>query len=132
STGTTYALQGNRAVIAALKEVEVVIDCTVEGVLHSPEAPELLGGAMRWLMISNEHPEVFERLGIEVDLEQRVKLGAAQFDRAKSMRITSAAGTDLSVDLDGAPRGGDWGFTIDPGTRAHVPGGLIAAYPKSN
>ena len=29
STGTSWAIQGNRAVIEALKQVEIVVDCTV-------------------------------------------------------------------------------------------------------
>ena len=34
STGTTWAIAGNRAVIEALKLVDVIVDCTVEG--HHP------------------------------------------------------------------------------------------------
>ena len=29
SNGTSWAIQGNRAVIEALKQVEIVVDCTV-------------------------------------------------------------------------------------------------------
>ena len=34
STGTSWAIQGNRAVIEALKMCDIVVDCTVEGIIH--------------------------------------------------------------------------------------------------
>jgi hypothetical protein len=37
STGTSWAIHGNRAVVEALKRVEVIVDCTVEGIIHAPE-----------------------------------------------------------------------------------------------
>ncbi len=46
----------------ALAASDLVIDCTVEGLLHSPELGQILAGGARVLMISNEHPEVFDRL----------------------------------------------------------------------
>lgn len=62
STGTSWAIQGNRAVIEALKRVEVIVDCTVEGLLHAPEWPKIEeAGNTRLLVITNEHPEILER-----------------------------------------------------------------------
>ncbi|HAN34151.1 MAG TPA: peptidase M29, partial [Acidimicrobiaceae bacterium] len=63
STGASQALAGHPAVIAALAASDLVIDCTVEGLLHSPELGQVLAGGARVLMISNEHPEVLERIG---------------------------------------------------------------------
>jgi 2,5-dihydroxypyridine 5,6-dioxygenase len=48
---------------------------------------------------------------------------------ARQMHVTSAAGTDLTVDLTGARIGGVWGFTSKPGTLSHWPGGLVLAFP---
>ena len=45
------------------------------------------------------------------------------------MRVTSALGTDLTVDLRGAPCGGTAGFGTTPGSVAHWPGGLCLAFP---
>ena len=61
STGSSVALQGNRSAVAALATADLVVDCTVEGLVHAPELPAILGGGARVLMISNEHPESFER-----------------------------------------------------------------------
>jgi 2,5-dihydroxypyridine 5,6-dioxygenase len=48
------------------------------------------------------------------------------------MRVTSAAGTDLVIDLRGAPCGGTPGFGTTPGAVAHWPGGLCLAFPGKN
>jgi 2,5-dihydroxypyridine 5,6-dioxygenase len=51
---------------------------------------------------------------------------------ANDMRVTSAAGTDLLIDLRGAPCGGTPGFGTTPGSVAHWPGGLCLAFPGKN
>ena len=62
STGASHAVAGHRAAIAACASADFVVDCTVEGLLHAPELGTILADGARVLMISNEHPEVFERL----------------------------------------------------------------------
>jgi len=132
STGASQALAGPPAVIAALAASDLVIDCTVEGLLHSPELGQVLAGGARVLMISNEHPEVLERIGWEPDMPRRVELGYQWLSSASLMRVTSAAGTDLSVQLKGAAAAGSTGLTSGPGSIAHWPGGLVAAFPAAH
>ena len=48
---------------------------------------------------------------------------------AATMRVTSDAGTDLTVQLDGSFRAGSTGVTSGPGSIAHWPGGLVLAFP---
>jgi 2,5-dihydroxypyridine 5,6-dioxygenase len=47
------------------------------------------------------------------------------------MRVTSRAGTDLVVDLEGAIAGGGWGYTTRSGTITHWPGGLCLCFPRA-
>ncbi|MFN0194223.1 MAG: peptidase M29 [Aestuariivirga sp.] len=130
STGTSWAIQQNRAVIEALKQVDVVVDCTVEGLIHAPEWPEIeSAGRARLLVITNEHPEILERCEPRADLGPKVDLGIKMLRDAAEMRVTSAAGTDLMIDLRGAPCGGTAGFATTPGSVAHWPGGLCLAFP---
>ena len=131
STGASDAIGGSAAVIAALQAVDFVVDCTVEGLLHSVELPEILSGGCRILMVSNEHPEALERLAPTAELEPKVKAGVKRLIATEQMRATSAAGTDLTVDLAGAPCGGGWGYTTRPGSISHWPGGLCLAFPKA-
>jgi 2,5-dihydroxypyridine 5,6-dioxygenase len=132
STGTSLALQQNPAAIAALCRADFVIDCTVEGLLHARELRAILESGTRVLMIANEYPESFERLHHDPDMARRVDLGYDMISAASTMHVTSHAGTDLTVHLDGSFRAGSTGVTSGPGSIAHWPGGLVLAFPARN
>lgn len=131
STGASQAIAHNPAVVAALAASDLVIDCTVEGLLHAPELGRILGGGARVLMVSNEHPDTFDRLRWDPDLPRRVDLGLAKLRAASVMRVTSAAGTDLRVRLEGGFSAGSTGVTAGPGSIAHWPGGLVLVFPAA-
>jgi 2,5-dihydroxypyridine 5,6-dioxygenase len=132
STGASQAIAGNASVVASLSSAGLVIDCTVEGLLHAPELGAILDGGARVLMISNEHPDIFERLGWDADLPRRVELAHRRLRGAQQMRVTSEVGTDLTIDLRGAFTAGSTGATSGPGSIAHWPGGLVIAFPAAN
>lgn len=131
STGSSVALQANPAAIAALCAADFVADCTVEGILHAPELPGILAAGTRVLMIVNEDPEAFDRWWFDAELRPRVDAALATLRGATQMHVTSAAGTDLVVDLAGAFTAGAHGATEGPGTIAHWPGGLVVAFPAA-
>lgn len=135
STGASDALQQLEPVIAALSRCHLVLDCTVEGLLHAPELPRILRGAdgvvPRLLMISNEHPEILERCVPDPALETGVRAAMRRLRGAAEMRVSSGAGTDLRVGLAGARVGGVWGYCNNPGQVAHWPGGLCLAFPAT-
>jgi 2,5-dihydroxypyridine 5,6-dioxygenase len=131
STGASDALGGLEPAVAALARAGLVVDCTVEGLLHAPELPRILEGGARVLMVSNEHPEALERLVPSPALEAKVKAGIRRLRAARRMRVTSPAGTALDVALDGAVAGGGWGYTTRPGTVTHWPGGLCLCFPRA-
>lgn len=131
STGASDALGGLAPAIAALAASTLVVDLTVEGMLHAPELPRILEGGARLLMVSNEHPDALERLVPDPALEQKVKAGFRMLRDAKRMRVASSAGTDLSIGLEGARAGGVWGYCVKPRQVAHWPGGLCLAFPAT-
>ncbi len=135
STGASDALQQLEPVIAALSRCHLVLDCTVEGLLHAPELPRILRGAdgvvPRLLMISNEHPEILERCVPDPALETGVRAAMRRLRGAAQMRVASGAGTDLRIGLAGARVGGVWGYCNKPGQVAHWPGGLCLAFPAT-
>ncbi|MEM8924437.1 MAG: peptidase M29 [Actinomycetota bacterium] len=131
STGASDAIGGIEPVIAALGSSVLVADCTVEGLLHALELPAILRGGTRILMVSNEHPELLERLVPEPALEAKVKAGTKLLKAADTMTVTSPGGTDLSIDVSKAPAGSSWGYTSKPGTIAHWPGGLCLCFPAA-
>jgi 2,5-dihydroxypyridine 5,6-dioxygenase len=129
STGASVALQGLAPAIGALAASSFVADCTLEGLMHAAELPRILAGGARVLYISNEHPEVLERLAPSSADEQKVRAAMRALKGAKRMKVSSAAGTALEIRLDGARVGGVWGYTEKPGTLSHWPGGLVLAFP---
>src|SRR3954447_26496511 len=130
STGASAAIGGLSAVVAALGQAGFVVDCTVEGLMHAAETPAILKAGARILAISNEHPETLERLRPDLALEGEVRAAARMLRAAKRMRVSSAAGTDLTIAMEGAATVGVWGWTDRPGTLAHWPGGLVVNFPK--
>jgi 2,5-dihydroxypyridine 5,6-dioxygenase len=117
--------------VAALAGSTLVLDCTVEGLMHAPELPQILQGGARVLYVSNEHPEALARLVPGDDLEPLVKSHVKRLRAARSMHVTSQAGTDLRISLANAGCGGNWGYTARPGTLSHWPGGLALAFPAA-
>lgn len=129
STGASDAIGHLAPVVSALASSVFVADCTVEGVQHAAELPQILQGGARVLVISNEHPEILERTAPRAEDEAEVRNAMRQLKAARVMQITSRAGSDLTVSLSGARVGGVWGFTAKPGTLSHWPAGLVLAFP---
>ena len=62
--------------------------------------------------------------------EAPVRAAVKRLRTAKQMTVTSSAGTDLRIDLNGAQTVGVWGIATKPGTLQHVPGGLVVSFPR--
>jgi 2,5-dihydroxypyridine 5,6-dioxygenase len=131
STGASPVLRQIAPVVSALAGSTLVVDCTVEGLMHAPELPAILKGGARVLYVSNEHPEALARLVPDDTLEPRVKEHVKRLRAAREMRVQSPAGTDLAISLQGAVCGGNWGYSSRPGTMTHWPGGLALAFPSA-
>jgi 2,5-dihydroxypyridine 5,6-dioxygenase len=131
STGASAAIAHLAPVVQALAASVFVADCTVEGLQHAAELPRILAGGARVLAISHEHPEILERCLPRAEDQAPVREAMRRLKLAKRMQVTSAAGTDLTIDLSGARIGGVWGFTSKPGTLSHWPGGLVLAFPAA-
>jgi 2,5-dihydroxypyridine 5,6-dioxygenase len=131
STGASDAIGRLQPVVSALAGSVFIADCTVEGLQHAVELPEILRGGARVLAISNEHPEILERTAPRAEDEAPVREAMRRLKAARQMQVTSAAGTDLTISLEGARIGGVWGFTTRPGSLSHWPAGLVLAFPAA-
>lgn len=130
STGASTVIQQLDPVMQALTHCPAIVDCTLEGLLHSPELPAILKSGARVLMVSNEHPDALERLIPDPALKPKVQSAVRRLREASHMSVSSRAGTDLQIDLLDTPAVGVWGYTERPGTIAHWPGGLVVTFPK--
>ena len=131
SSGASTALTDQLGAVNALCSADVVIDLTIEGLMHSPQTAQILKSGTRIMNVSNEHPEVLSRLLPDDAIKARVKESVKRLRAASDMRVVSAAGTDLSVNLQNASTVGVWGWTDRPGTLAHWPGGLVVSFPAA-
>jgi 2,5-dihydroxypyridine 5,6-dioxygenase len=131
STGASVALQNLAPALQALATSKLVVDCTLEGLMHAAELPTILAGGARVLYVSNEHPDVLERLAPSSADEEKVRAGMRRLRESKRMKVTSPSGTALEIRLEGARVGGVWGYTEKPGTLSHWPGGLCLCFPPA-
>src|SRR6266567_5091110 len=93
STGASEAIQRLAPVVTALQQAGFVVDCTLEGLMHASETPEILRAGARVLVISNEHPEALERMRPDPALATRVRAATKMLRAGKRMAVASAAGT---------------------------------------
>lgn len=131
STGSSHALGMNPHALAALKGGVFIADCTVEGLMHAPETPQIMQSGSRSLYVSNDHPESLERTRTDTSLIPRILRGRELLEAAKTFSVKSAAGSDFTCGLSGARIGGNLGVARDPGTMATWPGGINSFFPAA-
>lgn len=131
STGACLSLEGQTQAIKTLSACHVIIDLTVEGLMHAAQTASILKAGARIMTISNEHPEALARLIPRIDLKDTGRDAVKRCRTAKQMRVQSEAGTDLTISMIDAATVGVWGWTDRPGTLAHWPGGIVVSFPKA-
>lgn len=129
STGASEALAGVPDIVDQLCKADVIIDLTIEGLMHARETGKLLQSGARIMNISNEHPDILCRLVPTPEMKVQARSAVAKCRATKKMNVVSEAGTDLTVDMTDAATVGVWGFTDRPGTLAHWPAGLVVSFP---
>ena len=123
--GTT-PLTGQGLAVTALKQADMVIDLL--GLLHSPELLEILAARTRVLMVL-EPPEILSAMLPTPDDKRRVMAADRRLRAARSMRITSDAGTDLTLRLGQFKPLPEYGYADEPGHWDHWPSGFISTWP---
>lgn len=120
-------LTGHRIVVDTLKKVDMVLD--LMGLLHSPEQLEILAAGTRMLLVI-EPPEMLARMIPSADDKRRVQAAQQRLKAARTMTVTSRAGTDLTMPLGQFPTLAQWGFSDEPGHWDHWPSGFVATWPN--
>lgn len=123
----TTPLTGQVLATEVLKQADMVID--LMGLLHSPEQTEILEAKTRMLMVI-EPPEMLGRMMPEADDKRRVMAADAKLRAAKTMRVTSKAGTDLTMKVGDFPTLPEYGYADEPGHWDHWPSGFLSTWPN--
>jgi 2,5-dihydroxypyridine 5,6-dioxygenase len=115
-------LTGNASAMNALQGADLVIDLIF--LLWSKEQLEILKAGARMLMCIEPVTSLASMFPTE-DQRRRVELSARMLDEAKTLRMTNAAGTDVTYRLDQYPVMACYGYTDEPGRWDHWPGGFV-------
>ncbi|MBF7688560.1 2,5-dihydroxypyridine 5,6-dioxygenase [Acinetobacter rathckeae] len=123
------ALTGNIAAQRALETADLIVDTMM--LLHSPEQEQILKTGTR-ILLAVEPPEVLVRMLPTIEDKIRVKKAEEQLKVAKSMHVTSKAGTDFYAPLGQYPAVTEYGFSDEPGRWDHWPSGFLFTWPNEN
>ncbi|RQG99436.1 hypothetical protein [Natrarchaeobius oligotrophus] len=122
-------IQNDPAARGALENSDFVVDLTAEGLIHTKARTLTLENGAR--MISCWEPaSILEQMFPREDLRERVETAEQMVIDADEMRVTSKAGTDVTVEVgQDPPTVPQYGYTDEPGRWDHFVSGFIAFYP---
>ncbi|MDB5797469.1 MAG: nicX [Paucimonas sp.] len=120
------ALTGNLPALEAMKRCNLVID--LMGMYRGSEQEEILAAGARIILVK-EPPEVFMRLLPTEEDRKRVLAAGEIMARAKTMRVTSRHGSDMTVRFGQYAVLEQYGFADAPGRWDHCPSAFIARWP---
>jgi len=123
----TTPLSGHAFATDILKNADMVID--LMGLLHSKEQTDILAAGTRMLMVI-EPPEILARMMPTLEDKRRVMAADRKLRAARSMSVTSAAGTALTMELGQFPTLPEYGFADEPGHWDHWPSGFTSTWPN--
>jgi len=118
---------GQRLAVETLKKADFVVDLLL--LLHSPEQVEILNAGTRMLLIV-EPPEILEARYPTDELRRQIEESSEVLKRARTLRVTSPAGTDVSMELGEYPVITQYGLTDTPGRWDHWPSAFLYTWPN--
>ncbi|WP_434625846.1 2,5-dihydroxypyridine 5,6-dioxygenase [Azospirillum sp. B2RO_4] len=119
-------LTGNLAAQRALEAADLIVDTMM--LLHSPEQEQILKTGTR-ILLAVEPPEVLARILPTEEDKIRVDAAAERLKRARSIAVTSKAGSDFRATLGQYPTVTEYGFADEPGRWDHWPSGFLFSWP---
>lgn len=112
-----------------LKSADLVVDLTREGFIHAPVQQEILRAGTRIIFVCDAPDVLIRNLPKEADKDEVLE-GVQLLKRSSVMKITSDAGTDLTVQLAGSKPEFQCGFADDPGRWDHWPSTMVLCWPE--
>ncbi|MGD6748019.1 hypothetical protein ACOKM3_39965 [Streptomyces sp. BH106] len=112
-----------------LKAADLVVDLTREGFIHAPLQQDILKTGTRIIFVCDAPDVLIRNLPSEQD-KVRVQEGVDRVRTSSVMRVTSEAGTDLTVQLADSHPEFQTGFADDPGRWDHWPSTMVLCWPE--
>jgi 2,5-dihydroxypyridine 5,6-dioxygenase len=122
-----HPLVDNELAMRTLKSASLVIDMV--GLLFSREQAQIQAAGARILRVM-EPFHILRQMFPTEDLRRRVEHAKAMMEKARKLRFTSAAGTDITYQLGQYPVISEYGYTDEPGRWDHFPSGF--AFTQGN
>lgn len=120
------------AVANAIADTDLVVSLARTSITHSTAIKTALRNGARGIMLSAFVPEQLMGGGIDADFEALAPLGrrvAALLGEANEAHLTTPAGTDLRMRLDGRPGNAHTGLAHEPGVFSTVPNAESSVSP---
>ncbi len=108
--------------VEALKEADMVVDLMF--LLFSQEQMDIQAAGTR-VLTAIEPESLLERLFPTREHRERVEVGMELMAKAKTLRVTSKHGTDLTYKIGCYPTIGEYGYTDEPGRWDHWPAAFL-------
>jgi 2,5-dihydroxypyridine 5,6-dioxygenase len=108
--------------VDALKSCDMLIDCIF--LLFSPEQMAIQAAGTR-ILTAVEPPELLARMLPTKEIREKVEIASKMLSDAKTMRITSPHGTDVTYKLNKYPTVAEYACTDEPGRWDHWPSGFV-------
>lgn len=115
-----------KSLAAAWLEADLIVYMTSFTLHYRPEIRAALDAGVRVLCVMLPL-HVMSRLTADAGVRQRALAGAALLDAARSIRIMSDAGTDLTMDKTGRPGLAHYGAADEPGHLDFWGAGMVQA-----
>jgi len=115
-------LAANPEAVAALKQADILVDLIF--LLFSPEQMDIQASGTRVLTAIEPAP-LLQRLFPTKELRERVEVGEELLSKAKTLRVTSPHGTDLTYKIGMYPTISEYGYTDKPGRWDHWPAAFV-------
>lgn len=115
-------LAGQPDAVEALKQADMLIDCIF--LLFSDEQMAIQAAGTR-VLTAVEPPDLLARLLPTTELREKVEVGGEILAKAKTMRITSPHGTDVTYQLGVYPTITEYGCTDTAGRWDHWPATFV-------
>ncbi len=112
--------------LAPAAAADLVVYMTSFTLHYRPEIRSALDGGAR-VLAAMQPPAVLHRLPFDAEVRRRVMAGAALLDPARTIRITSRAGTDLVMDKTGRRALAHYGAADRPGELDFWTAGMVQA-----